>query len=245
MIATHNRTQLLPPLLQHLTTDPPPSLRQILLVWQNVGSPLPDFLLPAQLALDYAVPIHVRVSDRNSMNERFRPELDWGNQLETRDVMIMDDDVVLRRGALEWGYQEFLRYNLPGSASSEGRIVGFTARDFRTGERGWEYVVQPQESYSLVLSNSAWLRREWLAAYWAQTEVMAELRDFVDEGQSVILTLMRSLTGRRSIQLRRHPHQLHRLQPHAQPAPPLATHETASHGALRRPLESRRSYSCD
>ena len=121
------------------------------------------------------------------MNERFRPELDWGNQIPTRDVMIMDDDVVLRRGALEWGYQEYLRYNPPGSDSAEGRLVGFTARDFRKGDKGWEYVVQPKESYSIVLSNAAWMRREWLDAYWAQSEVMLELRDFVDEGSFSVL----------------------------------------------------------
>jgi hypothetical protein len=37
----------------------------------------------------------------------------------------MDDDVVLQRAALEWGYQEFVTANEKGA----GRLVGFTGRD--------------------------------------------------------------------------------------------------------------------
>lgn len=118
------------------------------------------------------------------MNERFRPELDWGTPIKTPHVMIMDDDVVLRRSTLEWGYQQFLLANpTSGADLDRGRIVGFTGRDFvETIEGGWSYVTQPKSSYSLVLSNAAWLKREWLEMYWDPSRQMSDLRDYVDQG---------------------------------------------------------------
>lgn len=186
MVATYKRDDLLQPLLRHLTTSPPPSLRAIILIWQNVGSPLPAFLLPEALA-DYSgegVNVSVRISVVNSMNERFRPILGWGERIKTEAVMIMDDDVILRKEALEWGYQAYLEANPLGSDSNQGRLTGFAGRDFRSlGGGEWLYVLQPRESYSMVLSNAAWLRREWLEKYWDSSEEMKELRDYVDKGE--------------------------------------------------------------
>lgn len=117
------------------------------------------------------------------MNERFRPTLDWGDEVDTEAVMVMDDDVVLRRETLEWGYQEFKKVNPSGSALEDGRIVGFTGRDFKKLPDGsLEYVVQPTISYSMVLSNAAWFRREWMQRYWGEDEEMTSLRAYVDEG---------------------------------------------------------------
>ncbi|BGP15839.1 hypothetical protein JCM10213_005677 [Rhodosporidiobolus nylandii] len=199
MLATHKRNDNLPPLLKHLTTNPPPSLRHIVLIWQNVGEPLPSFLNSTALEAfsTSGVVVTVRESKRNSMNERFRPILDWNEEIYTDAVMIMDDDVVLRRDALEWGYQEFVQANKGG----EGRIVGFTGRDFEQGEKDgeWSYVVRPKTTYSMVLSNAAWLRKEWLEKYWEETEEMRGLRDYVDEvfncDDILINYLVSNLTG--------------------------------------------------
>lgn len=104
--------------------------------------------------------------------------------------MIMDDDVVLRRNTLEWGYQQFLAVNPAGSDAKGGRIVGFAGRDYVRKENGeWGYVVQPKDSYSIVLSNAAWMRREWLEHYWEKTQEMKELRQYVDEGKFFLCVL--------------------------------------------------------
>lgn len=183
VIATYKRDQLLEPLLTHLTTSPPPSLRHIVLIWQNVEIPLPPFLSSASLdALSTSgVSVTVRQSKVNSMNERFRPLLDWEQEIPTDAIMIMDDDVVLTRSTLEWGYQEFKVHNL--GAVDDGRIVGFTGRDFsKTKEGKWDYTVQPLSEYSMVLSNAAWFRKEWLKKYWEETEEMKTLRAYIDKG---------------------------------------------------------------
>lgn len=102
--------------------------------------------------------------------------------------MIMDDDIVLRKSVLEWGYGVFLEHNtlLRRGNPRGGRIVGFTGRDFIRGPKGaswkWDYNFQPRETYSLVLSNAAWFKKEWLEIYWSDRKEMTDLRDFVDDG---------------------------------------------------------------
>lgn len=197
MIATFKRDDLLPDLLHHLTTTPPPSLRQILVVWQNIDVPLPPCLSPSALD-DYSlsgVPVSVRLSRVNSMNERFRPLLDWAEPVKTHAVMIMDDDIILRRQSLEWGYQEFLAANPIGSPVDSGKIVGFSGRDFEWGDDGWKYTVQPQRSYSIVLSNAAWFKTEWLERYWGDDTEMLGLRKYVDKGALPILRCFESFNS--------------------------------------------------
>lgn len=194
IIATHKRDYLLQPLLRHLTTNPPPSLKQIALVWQNIGQALPEFLSSDaldKLTMESGVVVSVRESKRNSMNERFRPLLDWDAPILTKTVMIMDDDVVLRRGTLEWAYQVFKSHNIDrDDGDDQGRMVGFAGRDVQRrkesneGSGGkWNYVVQPHETYSMVLSNAAFLKTSWLKRYWSDTEEMQFLRDYVDQGK--------------------------------------------------------------
>ncbi|KAK4701802.1 hypothetical protein P7C70_g4426, partial [Phenoliferia sp. Uapishka_3] len=204
MIATYKRDHLLPDLLTHLTTIPPPSLRHILIIWQNIDQALPSILQPdslSEITSGTNISISIRLSKINSMNERFRPILDWDTPLPTEAVMIMDDDVVLRKETLEWGFQQFLAANPAGSPAREGRITGFTGRDWEfTEEQGWGYVVQPQKTYSMVLSNAAWFRKEWLERYWQEDAEMVGLRNYVDEvfncDDILINYIVSNLTGK-------------------------------------------------
>ncbi|BGP39769.1 hypothetical protein JCM10450v2_003739 [Rhodotorula kratochvilovae] len=197
MIATYKRDENLPPLIKHLTTTPPPSLRHIVIIWQNVGVPVPDFLNATALERysTSGVVVSVRKSQRNSMNERFRPILDWSEEVYTDAIMIVDDDVVLQRNALEWGYQQFVEANRAGP----GRLVGFSARDYDEVDGEIKYVVRPRTTYSMVLSNAAWLRKEWLHKYWEESDEMRGLRDYVDEvfncDDLLINYLVSNLTG--------------------------------------------------
>ncbi|KPV75327.1 glycosyltransferase family 64 protein [Rhodotorula graminis WP1] len=199
MIATYKRDANLSPLIKHLTTQPPPSLRHIVIVWQNVGVDLPDFLNATSLE-QYStsgVVVSVRKSERNSMNERFRPLVDWDTEVYTDAVMILDDDVVLQRNAIEWGYQQFLEVN--GAPDAPGRLVGFSARDYDKVDGEVKYVVRPRKTYSMVLSNAAWLRKEWLHKYWEDSVEMRGLRDYVDQvfncDDLLINYLVSNLTG--------------------------------------------------
>lgn len=191
VLATYERDALLPKLLAHLRQGKIPQLREIVLVWQNVGRELPDFLQDDELnprtpkgRPRHRVPVTVRQSKRNSMNERFRPVTDWDTPIKTEAVMILDDDVVLTWDALSWGYERFLEANPRGSDPWQGRITGFSGREFQAASDGkLKYLWAPKKSYSMVLSNAAWFRREWLEFYWSsESQEMRGLRDYVDEG---------------------------------------------------------------
>lgn len=195
IIPTYKHTHLLEKLLTHLVhPKPPPSLHQIVLVWQNVGVPLPAFLEPAALAQirhDTGVAVAVRLSQRNSKNEQFRPLRGWGEPILTRAVMLLDDDVVLRKETIEWGWHEFARANpaLSRRAPRTGRMVGFQGRDWihhphRVAEgEEWEFNSHPEDRVGLVLTSGAWVKTEWLEHYWADSKEMLQLRTYVDRSK--------------------------------------------------------------
>lgn len=155
---------------------------------------MPDYLQPAALAAlrdQTGVPVAVRLSQRHSRNERFRPFLNWGQHIQTRAVMVLDDDVVLRKGTIEWGWHQFAAANphLSRRALRTGRIVGFQGKDWhhhphqRADEEEWEFVGHPEKGVGLVLTSGAWLKTEWLEHYWDDSKEMQDLRTYVDKSE--------------------------------------------------------------
>lgn len=155
---------------------------------------MPDFLQRdalRNLREKAGIPVTVRLASYKSLNERFRPLKNWGEGIRTRGVMVLDDNVVLRKQAIEWGWHEWVRANHPHPKKSPraGRLVGFTGRDWlhhtdRIGQEAeFELTGRPKERVGMVLTNAAWLKTEWLEAYWDQGQEMTLLRSHVDQGQ--------------------------------------------------------------
>lgn len=195
IIPTYKHVHLLEKLLNHLThPKPPPSLAQIVIVWLNVGTPTPDYLQPdalAQLRQATGVPVSVRLSQRNSKNEQFRPLKNWGVPITTRAVMVLEDNLVLRKETIEWGWHEWVRQNPPLSrrVPRTGRLVGFQGKDWHHhphrasyGEE-WEFTRHPEGRVGLILTSGAWIKTEWLEQYWDDNSEMIELRNYVDSGK--------------------------------------------------------------
>jgi hypothetical protein len=70
------------------------SVREIVVVW-NKGRP------PVQNELKSAVPVRVRVEDKNTLNNRFNID----EEIKTRAVMELDDDIMMPCDDLERGFK--------------------------------------------------------------------------------------------------------------------------------------------
>jgi hypothetical protein len=169
-MATYKRLELLPKVLLGYTSGHLPSLHSIIIVWQDTTTPPPAGLTSPDPP--YPVPLHVRISTVNSMNERFRID----ERLETQAIFMVDDDLVLQQADLEWGFRVWQQ------AGRDRRIVGFSARDYTVTPAGYQFNVMPTVEYSMVLSNAAFFDRTFFELYWS--DGAERFRKHVDEGVS-------------------------------------------------------------
>jgi len=85
------------------------SVREIVVVW-NKGVP------PVLSDLNSAVPVRIRIEPKNSLNNRFKVD----PLIETRAVLELDDDIMMRCDDLERGFRVWRLH--------PERIVGFYPR---------------------------------------------------------------------------------------------------------------------
>ncbi|GAA99458.1 glycosyltransferase family 64 protein [Mixia osmundae IAM 14324] len=192
VMATYKRPQLLKASLEHLTSGSLPSLAGVLVIWQDTSTPPPAWLTHPSNGTHFGAPVWVRISEHNSMNERFRPD----SRIKTRGVFMLDDDIVLRSADIEWAWRVWLAENplpvhhdggqhghqtrLQLEGGDVGKIVGFTPRDYKRrrkapgsggkgeslGPGGLVFDVQPTATYSMILSNAGFFHRAYLDLYW-------------------------------------------------------------------------------
>uniref|UniRef100_A0ACD6A4B1 Uncharacterized protein n=1 Tax=Avena sativa TaxID=4498 RepID=A0ACD6A4B1_AVESA len=126
------------------------SVREIVVVW-NKGQP------PAQNELKSAVPVRVRVEDKNSLNNRFNID----EEIRTRAVMELDDDIMMPCDDLERGFKVWREH--------PDRIVGFYPRlaEGTPLEYRNERYARQQGGYNMILTGAAFMdhglafRRYW------------------------------------------------------------------------------------
>lgn len=108
----------MPQYLEAYATGNIPSLRKIILIWNNIDERPPADLV--ELASSYSVPVIIEERGRNSLNERFYPT----PAIKTECVFAMDDDMVFTAKDVENGYQAWRTFGL-----GRKRMVGFVPRD--------------------------------------------------------------------------------------------------------------------
>lgn len=178
VMATYRRPHLLRRSLARLILNP--TIDRIIVVWQDTRSEPPPWLtgIASESEADYEGKVHIRRSPANSMNERFRHD----PRIRTRAVFMFDDDLGLQQRDIEAAFQIWRHWGGHG-------IVGFSPRshtpslvaDGPTAE--WDFVVRPDDEYSMVLTNAAFFDRSYLDAYWS--DQLAPARDHVDLGTPV------------------------------------------------------------
>ncbi|GER28934.1 glycosyltransferase family protein 47 [Striga asiatica] len=126
------------------------SVREIVVVW-NRGSP------PNATDFDSAVPVRVRVEDRNSLNNRFKPD----PLIKTRAVLELDDDIMMTCNDVERGFRVW--------RENPERIVGFYPRLTAGMEYRGEKYARERGGYDVVLTGAAFVdHRAAFARYWGE-----------------------------------------------------------------------------
>ncbi|KAM0852868.1 hypothetical protein ACQ4PT_051472 [Festuca glaucescens] len=116
------------------------SVREIVVVW-NKGRP------PVQNELKSAVPVRVRVEDKNTLNNRFNID----EEIKTRAVMELDDDIMMACDDLERGFKVWREH--------PDRIVGYYPRlaEGTPLEYRNERYARQQGGYNMILTGAAFL----------------------------------------------------------------------------------------
>lgn len=165
MAPTYHRTESLPEFLDNYATGNIPSLKSVLVIWNNEEEP------PASLndtIAQYPVPVKLERRAKNSKNERFRRT----PGISTAAVFALDDDMVINPRDVEYGFQAWQTFHQPRT-----RMVGY----IRRREENGLYRMSPSpDGYSMVLTKSAFIHVDWMDLWWADTQIMRDFRDYVE-----------------------------------------------------------------
>lgn len=141
-----------------------PSVREIVVVW-NKGTP------PDPTTFDSAVPVRIRVEEKNSLNNRFKKD----PLIKTRAVLQLDDDIIMSCDYIERGFKVW--------RENPGRLVGFYPR-LVNGPGPLEYRGEKHarkfKGYNMILTGAAFMDHQVaFDRYWSE-QVKAG-RDAVDK----------------------------------------------------------------
>ncbi|CAL8094026.1 unnamed protein product [Calicophoron daubneyi] len=158
-----------------------PHIHSVLVVFNNPNLNPADTEWPT-----INVPLKILRFKRNSLNNRFLPN----NQIETEAVLAIDDDSCLTADEITFGFKTW--------RTNRASIVGQVSRSFTTEDKNLSYPVQCTPSYSMVLTNAAFLHKYYLHAYtW---EMPGPIRQMVDEymnGEDIAMNFLVSHISRK------------------------------------------------
>ncbi|XP_054785479.1 glucosamine inositolphosphorylceramide transferase 1-like [Prosopis cineraria] len=139
------------------------SVREIVVVW-NKGVP------PKLSDLDSAVPLRIRVEERNSLNNRFKVD----PLIKTRAVLELDDDIMMTCDDVERGFNVWRQH--------PDRIVGFYPRLISWNSLKYrpEKYARMHKGYNMILTGAAFIDSQIaFRRYWG--EEAKQGRDLVDK----------------------------------------------------------------
>ncbi|ONK75708.1 uncharacterized protein A4U43_C03F19720 [Asparagus officinalis] len=139
------------------------SVREIVVVW-NKGQP------PSLSDFDSAVPVRIRVEDKNSLNNRFKPD----ELIKTRAVLELDDDIMMTCDDVERGFKVWRDH--------PDRIVGFYPRlaEGKPLQYRDESYSRKLKGYNMILTGAAFVDKGLaFERYWSKEA--AKGRELVDK----------------------------------------------------------------
>ncbi|KAI5460785.1 glycosyl transferase family 64 domain-containing protein [Mariannaea sp. PMI_226] len=145
-----------------------PSLEEIVIIWNDV-----DETPPEDFVSGYNVPVRYRVSSRNSLNEKLKPDPDF----RTKAILLSDDDVHYQPTDLDFVFQTWKRH---GMNRLTGAFARCTTKNPKTGQWGYSLCNKDSVSYSMVLTGLTFVHISFLDYYHSDVPLMAKIREYVD-----------------------------------------------------------------
>lgn len=139
------------------------SVREIVVVW-NKGQP------PELSEFDSAVPVRIRVEEKNSLNNRFKVD----PSLKTRAVLELDDDIMMPCDDVERGFKVWREH--------PERIVGFYPRLANGSPLRYraEKHARKHNGYNMILTGAAFMDSKMaFGMYWSKEAATG--REVVDD----------------------------------------------------------------
>lgn len=124
----------------------------------------------------YRVPVSIERAKVNSLAERFRKP----DGMRTYVGFWVDDDLQIELEDIEFGFQVFTELCAARGSSGTHQIVGFSNRHVVKDGTGAEHYTYEQDTYSLVLTNSAFMDVTMLKWFWSADSRIEESLAFVD-----------------------------------------------------------------
>ena len=128
------------------------SVGEIVVVW-NKGAP------PELSELDSAVPVRIRVEEKNSLNNRFKID----PLIKNRAVLELDDDIMMSCGDIERGFRVWREH--------PDRIVGFYPRlvEGSVLKYDGEKYARKLKGYNMILTGAAFIDAQLaFERYWSK-----------------------------------------------------------------------------
>lgn len=119
----------------------------------------------------YRVPVYLERASRNSLTERFKVP----RGMRTNAALWLDDDIKMDIPAVEFAFKAWQEYG-----RHEHRITGLTHRQFSNEARGKTKYIFHQPSYSMVLTNNAFMDKTMLEWFWAKDDRIKAAIAYVD-----------------------------------------------------------------
>ncbi|XP_041967850.1 exostosin-like 2 isoform X2 [Alosa sapidissima] len=174
VIQTYNRTDILLKLLNHYQAVP--HLRQIVIVWNNIGVRPPQQLWGS--LGPHPVPVVFKEQSVNLMRNRLQPF----SEIDTDAVLMVDDDTLVSVPDISFAFSVWKQFS--------DQIVGFVPRKHVITASGvysyGSFELQDTETgggdrYSMVLVGAAFFHRRYLQVFQDQP---SQVHTLVDETQN-------------------------------------------------------------
>eukprot|EP01137_Pigoraptor_chileana_P022692 Opistho-2@87850 len=172
IIQTYNREDTLSELIQHYGSSP--RVRDIHIVWNNLQKkPNTNSLMALT-----ETPVHVRISERNSISNRFLPI----PELRTQSVLILDDDRKVPYDDLDFAVDVWKRF--------PEQIVGFEYRSHMFNMFGDAFYVRVKHVGSMVMTGALLFDRKYLAMYTDAPRALLEHVDSVMNCEDILFNFL-------------------------------------------------------